>query len=191
MDLTPGAFAEQVLKWYRIWANANRNYFPVEEKLSDKASRVGYLNMVDLIEITRVLGNPHNIRGRVQTANTEATVIRATKNAILHLNEPIEAYKSMCEIRQWGLAYRTKTLRCICPRNYAALDSKIHVCIDRRYFPSRDEGKRYCEFLNFIEHIKQKVLVPGPRNGEWFIADIEMALFQFAWEPNNRIIWPE
>ncbi len=29
---------------------------------------------------------------------------------------------------------------------------------------------------------------PGPWNGEWFIADIEIALFQFAWESRNKII---
>jgi hypothetical protein len=143
--------------------------------------------MADLVEITKVLGNPHNIRGRVQKANSEATVIQATKRAILNLGNPIEAYKSMCGIRQWGLAYRTKTLRCVCPRNYAALDSKLHMCIDRRYFPSRSEAKRYDEFLGFLEHVRQKVSESGPRNGKWFIADIEIALFQFAWDPKNRI----
>jgi len=187
VELTPDQFAKELPQWYQIWANANRNYFAVEEMLTNKASRVGHLSMADLVEITKVLGNPHNIRGRVQKANTEATVIHATKSAILNLGNPIEAYKSMCGIRQWGLAYRTKTLRCVCPRNYAALDSRLHMCIDRSYFPSKNEAKRYYEFLNFLDYVIEKVSESGPRNGEWFIADIEMALFQFAWDRQNRI----
>ena len=191
MELTPAQFARELPQWYQIFVKNNNSYFRVEEMLTNKASKVGYLNMADLVEITKVLGNPHNIRGRVQRANSEATVMDATKRAILNLDNPVEAYKNMCGIKQWGFTYRTKTLRCVCPRNYAALDSKLRTCVDRRYFPSRIEGKQYAEFIDFLKRVRQQVSESGPRDGEWFVADVEMALFQFACNPNNRIKYTE
>ena len=187
MKLTPNEFAKQSKKWYRIWKEANPSYFPLEERLTQKARLLGYLEKADLVAITHVLGNPHNIRGRVHKANTEAEVREKTKVAIKNLANPAIAFMSMNGIKQWGLAYATKTLRCICPQNYVALDNKLHQGINRCYFPSSNEVKRYEEFLNFCRQVREKVPEPGPRKGEWFVADIEIALFQFIWNSGEIV----
>jgi len=189
MILTPGEFSKQISKWYEIWRNSNPNYFPLEARLTQKAHTVGYLEMDDLIAITRVLGNSYNRRGKVRRSNTNEDIKEKTGAAIRNLANPANAFLNVRCIREWGLTYATKTLRCVCPRNYSALDSKLHKGIDRKYFPSRDETKRYLEFLSFCEQIRKMVTEPGPREGgEWFIGDVEIALFQFVWDENNRII---
>lgn len=190
MELTPDEFAKQLLpKYYKEWVKNNgEKYFPVERELTDKASRLGYLDKDDLKKITMVLGNSHNRRGKMDRANSNDEVIQATKEAISNLDKPVKAFQCINRIREWGLAYCSKTLRCICPRRYGALDSKIGKCVDRHYFLSSDEATRYAEFLDFCTQLRVKVTVPGPRNGDWFIADIEIALFQFAWDEDNKII---
>ena len=191
MKLTPDQFAKQLPKWYRIWKEHNPGYFPIEKRLTQKAHDVGYLEMDDLLAITnrKVLGNPYNIRGRIQRENTNDEVKEKSKEAIQHLNNPASALQSMMGIKRLGRAYASKTLRCVCPRKYGALDSKLIKGISQSYLPSKNnEVKRYVEFLNFCQQIRQEVLEPGPRKGEWFLADIEIALFQFVWDENNKIV---
>ena len=188
MNFTLEQFAKELPKWYQKWRRANPNYFPVEERLTKKAHTLGYLEIDDLVAITYVLGNPHNIKGRVKKANTEDEIREKTREAIRYLDNPASALENMRSIRQWGLTFASKTLRCICPRNYGALDSKLHEGIDRRYFPSRNEVERYCQFLDLCREIQQMVSVPRPReNGAWFLADIEIALFQFVWGKNKIV----
>ena len=183
MELTPEQFAGEVDKWYWKWRNANSGYFSVEQQLTQKATNKGFLEMADLVAITHVLGNPHNIRGRVQRENTNEQIKQKTQAAINNLHQPSKALANLRGIRWWGGTYRTKTLRCVCPRNYAALDSKLNKNISESYLKSKNELRRYEEFLDLCKSIRQKVSTPGPRlNKEWFIADIEMALFQFVWD---------
>jgi len=105
MKLTLDQFIRELPQWYRIWAQANANYFPLEKRLSEKAQAKGYLDIVDLADITRVLGNPYSIRSRMQRNNTQDSVIEKTKNAIISLDSPIDALKSICSIKFWGLTY--------------------------------------------------------------------------------------
>ena len=183
MKLTPNEFAKQSKKWYRIWKEANPSYFPLEERLTQKARLLGYLEKADLVAVAIWGGNQYNISGRVQRANTDNEVREKTKVAIKNLTNPATAFMSMNSIKQWGLAYASKTLRCICPEKYAALDSKLIGGINQSYLPStNNEAKRYEEFLSFCRQVREKVPEPGPRNGEWFLTDIEIALFQFIWD---------
>ena len=191
MRLTPNQFAKQLPKWYWIWREANPHYFPLEERLTHKADALGYLDMDDLVAITKVLGNPYNIGGKIQRVNTNDEVKEKSKEAIQQLNNPASALQSMMSIKRWGRTYASKTLRCICPSKYTALDSKLIRGINQSYLPStNNEAKRYEEFLNLCQQIRQEVSEPGPsfRGGEWFLADIEIALFQFVWDKNNKIV---
>ena len=158
---------------------ANPSYFPLEERLTQKARLLRYLEKADLVAIAIWGGNQYNISGRVQRANTDNEVREKTKVAIKNLANPAVAFVSMNDIKRWGLAYATKTLRCICPGKYAAPDSKLIGGINHSYLPSTsNEVKRYEEFLNFCRQVRERVPEPGPRKGEWFLADIEIALFQ-------------
>ena len=191
MELTLDQFIEQVPHWYDIWAGANATYFPLEKRLTEKATSQGYLEIADLVDITYLLGNPHNIRGRMQRTNTEKYVIENTKNAIKNLDNATKALKCIRSINYWGLTYGSKTLRCMCPQKYGALDRVIINGIDPQYLPSRNNYDRYADFIHLCGQIRGKVIQPGPRkNGQWFIADIEIALFQFVWGVSNKVLYP-
>lgn len=186
MNLTPKQFAEELPKWYHKWREHNPAYFPVEERLTKKAHTSGYLKITDLVDITGVLGNPFNIANRVRKANTEDEVKEKTREAIQHLNNPAAALTHMMSISRWGRTYATKTLRCVCPSSYAALDSLLILNINPSYLPSKNEVERYCQFLDLCREIQRMVSVPGQReNGVWFLADMEIALFQFVWCKNK------
>jgi len=183
MKLTPDQFAKHLPKSYDKWAKHNPRYFHLEEKLRQKADTVGYLEMADLIAITRVLGNPFNIRARLQSASSEDEVKQSTAEAIRHLGEPQSALRAILKIKRWGRTYSTKTLRCISPQNYVALDSLLIRNISPTYLSSKDEVDRYVQFIGLCQQILQKVNVPGPRhNNSWFLADVEIGLFQFVWD---------
>lgn len=189
MELTLDQFIEQVPYWYDIYARANATYFPLEKRLTEKATSKGYLEIADLANITYVLGNPRNVRGRMQGANIEDDVIENTRNAIKNLNDPTKALRYICGIRHWGLTYGSKTLRCMCPQKYGALDSTVINGIDPKYLPSRNNYGKYADFVHLCGQIRDKVIQPGPReSGQWFVADIEMALFQFLWGKRNRLL---
>jgi len=190
MELTLDQFIKQVPHWYNIWAPANAAYFPLEKRLNGKATLKGYLEMADLVDITYVLGNPRNMRGRMQRANTENDVTENTKNAIRNLNNPTKALKCICSIKYWGLTYGSKTLRCMCPQKYGALDSVITNGIGSQYLPSRNNYDRYADFIHLCRQIRDNVIQPGPREDrQWFITDIEIALFQFLWGRSNKLLY--
>jgi hypothetical protein len=190
MELTLDQFIEQAPYWYDIYARANATYFPLEKRLTEKATSKGYLEIADLVNIPYVLGNPRNIRGRMQGANIENDVIENTKNAIKNLDNPTKALKYICSIKYWGLTYGSKTLRCMCPQKYGALDSVVINGIDPKYLPSRNNYDKYADFIHLCGQIRDKVIQPGRReNGQWFIADIEMALFQFLCGRSNKLLY--
>jgi hypothetical protein len=183
MRLTPAQFAEQVPIWYQKWSTDNPGYYPLEQRLSGKAASQGCLDVADLVAITQVLGNPHNVGGRMARENTDTEVRKATGVALKCLDDPTAALNSVLRIRRWGRTYATKTLRCMCPRDYAALDSVLVRNISTRYLSARDEALRYVEFLRLLRNIREMVTAPGPRaNDSWYLADIEVALFQFVWD---------
>jgi hypothetical protein len=188
MNLTPEQFAKELPKWHQKWRKHNVAYFPLEERLTKKAHTLGYLEITDLVDITRTLGNPFNIANRVRRANSEDEIKEKTREAIRHLNNPAVALADMMSIKRWGRTYASKTLRCVCPSSYAALDNLLIRSIDSTYLPSRNEVARYCQFLDLCRRIQQIVSAPGPRkNGAWFLADIEIALFQFVWDKNKIV----
>lgn len=184
-------FIEQVPYWHGLWAETNASYFSLEERLTKKAASKGYLEISDLVEITYVLGNPHSVRGRMQSANAADAVVRNTRNAMKNLDNPAEALKCICSIKCWGLTYGSKTLRCMCPQRYGALDSVILEGVDPRYLPSRNNYERYADFIHLCGQIRDKVAQPNTarKNGHWFVADIEVALFQFLWGRINRLLY--
>ena len=184
-------FIEQVPYWHGLWAETNASYFSLEERLTKKATSRGYLEISDLVEITYVLGNPHNVRGRMQRANAPADVVEKTRNAMRNLDNPVEALKCICSIKYWGLTYGSKTLRCMCPREYGALDSVINDGVDPRYLPSRNSYEGYADFIHLCKQITDRVVGSNTSraDGLWFIADIEVALFQFLWGRTNRLLY--
>lgn len=175
-------------RWREKWARDNPGYFPLERRLTEKARAVGYLEKADLVEIAGVLGSRFRIGALLRKYNSDTEVRDKTREAIGLLGDPEAAYRALTSLKRWGMTYGSKTLRCVCPRDYGALDSRLHEGIDRnKYFPARDEAQKYCQFLDLLRVIRGMVVAAGPRDGEWFLADVEFALFQFVLE-GGRIV---
>ena len=99
MRLTPNQFAKQLPKWYHIWKEANPTYFPLEERLTQKAYTMGYLEMQDLVAIAKWGGNQYNRAGKLQRENTDEQVITKTEEAIQNLDNPASALQSMMSLK--------------------------------------------------------------------------------------------
>lgn len=189
MELTIDEFAGQARHWYDIYASANPRYFGVERELSAKVELNGYLEMADLVAITGVLGNPHGMSGRLQKRNSGEEVIHATHKAMEALESPADALEAVRVPDGWGLTYGSKTLRCMRPRDFGALDSVIMNGVRWKQPLPRDDGRKYSQAIDLYRQIRDRIKDPGPRqNGAWYIADVEMALFQFLWGGTNRLI---
>jgi len=190
--LTPAEFAYHLSEWYEKYTKSKSFHFPtwvtLEKRLTRKATKVGYLNLSDLVEIAKWGGNQYNRAGRVGRENTEEEVIAKTKDAIRNLNDPRIALKALLDINQWGLTYASKTLRAILPQNYVALDNLLLQNVSQRYLSRKNVYELYIQFLQLCGQIRDSVSVDGPREDmSWFLADVEMALFQFVWDGNKII----
>ena len=192
-QLTLTQFAAVLPQWYDIYEKKNPKYFPLEDRITKKAIVECHLDMEDVVEIVKWGGNAYGLYGLVLKRNTDSHVVARTRAAIAALNDPASALSNLLGgsggINGLGLAFASKVLRCLCPERYGVLDSKLRECINASLLPhSRQEVTTYCNFLNLCHELQQKVPLPGPRRrpgGEWFIADIEMALFEFAWQHNT------
>ena len=198
--LTLRQFAAELPRWYREYAQANPAYFPLEDRISKKAIEEGYLSKKDVIDVvmwgSKQLGS--RLSARIDRHNKDSDIEAKTGAAVRVLNNPGGlALRRLLGgkyggIYGLGLAFATKTLRCLYPQNYGALDSKLRQAIDASLLPNiRNEIDLYLHFLELLRELKQMASPPGPSrrpNREWFIADIEMALFQFAWCPGHRLV---
>ena len=183
--LTPVEFAYRLPKYYEEYTKSK--YFPawvtLEKRLTKKAAEAGYISLSDLVEIARWGGNQYNRAGKVWRENTEEEVIAKTRHAVRNLDNPRIALEALLKIKQWGLTYASKTLRAISPQNYAALDSLLGKHIDECYLSETNVYELYVQFLRLCDQIRDDVSAGGPRKDmSWFLADVEMALFQFVWD---------
>ena len=157
MKLTLKEFIDQLACWYKKYTESPNfaQYQNLETGLSQKASDVGYLEKSDLLWIA-IWGSPQG------------------------------ALRSLILIMFVGPACGSKALRCIYPQEYGAFD--IHVrkaCTD--FLPTMDDREAeitgYLGFLAICHRLRGQMTVPGPRpKGLWYVADVEMGIFQFAYE---------
>ena len=191
LSLTIEQFADELPDYYQRYTQSQyyKPYINLESKLSQKAINMGYLELADLADIAEWGGNQHAIKKRLQTHNSAEEVIFSTKKAIQQMENPAIALRELLVgINHWGLSYASKTLRFINPQSYPALDQKLRNNIDRSLLPRIYDGhidsmvRGYLIFLGICQEIRSHVTASAPRSNRWFIADIEMGLFQFAWD---------
>lgn len=157
-------------------------------RLPGQAEREGYFDMQDLRDIAEWGGNQHGVRQRMQSSNTPAEVRRATSLAIRHLDDPARAMREVIQVRHWGVSYASKTLTFMRPSDYAILDSWIrkalvHVIPEIIDGSANSVVKGYVAYLDCCRTLQREVAPPRrvtATTGEWRIADIGQALFEFA-----------
>lgn len=190
MKLTLKEFVGQLAYWYKKYTESPHftQYRNLEAGLSQKASDLGYLEKGDLLWIA-IWGSDekrHQLGTLIYNNNTSESVVAHTRQAVQSLSSPKDALESLMLIKYVGPAYGSKTLRCIYPQEYGAFD--IHVrkacaCFLPTMEDRETEITGYLRFLDICRSLRNQVTVPGPRpRGLWYVADVEMVIFQFAYE---------
>ena len=191
LPLTIKQLADKLPEYYQRYTQSQyyETYINLESKLSQKAKNMGYLELTDLADIAEWGGNQHAIKKRLQAHNSPEEVIFSTKKAIQQMENPAIALRELLlGVNHWGLSYASKTLRFINPQNYPALDQKLRKNIDSSLLPRVYDGhidsmvRGYLIFLSICQEIRSHVIASAPRSNTWFMADIEMGLFQFVWD---------
>lgn len=189
--LAVSAFVQELSLWFQRYSRSRsfRTYLWLEDYIAIKATNDSSLDRADLCLIALWGDKYQRIARRFLLANSQADVQMATKEAIENIDDAGAAYDLVNHLDRWGRTYTTKTLRLLCPSKNAALDSILldsgitaNLIAPPHKRPKTFERDRYLQFLELCEGITQQTTDPGPRGGNWFIADAEMALFQFAWE---------
>jgi len=189
--LTLTQFATEAPEWYAKYTESPHfeQYKGLEAGLSRKAQDVGYLEKGDLYWITLWGGDQkrHGLGTNICNSNSAEDVIKYTQEAIKHLHNPNEALKRLFRIKYVKLSYGSKVLRCISPQSYPAFDKHI---IEALGLPEMEDCESqaagYQWFINICHRIREGIPKnSGPRGGAWFIADVEMAIFQFSL-PHSR-----
>lgn len=183
--MTVVQFAENLLKWYGMYGSWNpvlrQTTTFLENIISSKANKQGFLEISDLVNIAVWGGNQHDIASKVLAQNTGAHVQIQTRQAIGDLNKGnwANALQELKGVNSWGFTYATKTLRFICPQKYPALDRLIRSQIKVLNLKRNDAS--YRQFTKLCQQIRQRCSQPGPRSGDaWWLADVDMALFAFS-----------
>jgi len=183
-------FATQIEYWYHRYTKSDHfhRYKNIEAGLTQKASDIGYLEPGDLLEIAIWGGDEerHQLGTQICQNNTYQDVVQHTREAINNLNTPGDALRSMMRVTYVGPSYGSKALRCVCPEKHAAFDTHVRKAL-KNMLPEMTNRETevigYIGFLEICSRLRELVNVPGPRSGgSWYIADIEMALFQYAFE---------
>ncbi len=188
--LTLDEFCTAFPEWYKV---STRNEYWVGwnellARLPGKAETLGYFDVQDLCDIADWGGNQHGIKQSMQSHNTPDQIKRATSLAIKQLDDPAGAMWAIASVNHWGVAYGSKTLTFMRPSDYAILDTWIRGAL-KRVIPRIRDGdansvmRGYVSYLNCCRELQCNAVAPPPvatTNGQWRIADIGQALFEFA-----------
>jgi hypothetical protein len=122
------------------------------------------------------------------------------RSVIATLKVPASAIETSLGIPGLGLTYASKLLRFLDPQHYGALDGRIRKGLTAREWIDADGNeiriydssvpsmvKGYCSYLDELTALKRQlhgasILCPESainKAGQWRLADIEMALFQY------------
>lgn len=139
----------------------------------------------DFIQKVCKWGGHPGIGGRVLKHNTLADIRSALQDAISHLSEPTsDLVAAMCAVNRvkylGSLSFASKHLRFLCPDLCPVFDSYLQAAL-----PYSFDGTGYSLFaadcLRLAQELtKRGAVSPWPgRDGQWFAADVEAAIFQF------------
>lgn len=158
----------------------------IEDEIQKKAAG-GSLDKID-IETIVYWGRGFRLLGQVRK-NSNEYIRNCTADAInaLDKKKPTEALDHINRIHGLRDAFGSKVLAFLRPQICPVWDAVVKDCLSEAASPPRD----YREFITLCEYIRSKLKADGPANprgtGEdWYLRDIEMAIFRFAWGPNRK-----
>jgi hypothetical protein len=145
-------------------------------------------------------GSQNGVMQKFDDGVDEVCFADSLRSVIATLKVPASAIETSLGIPGLGLTYASKLLRFLDPQHYGALDSRIRKGLTAREWidaggneirisdgsvPSMVKG--YCLYLDELTALKRQlhgasILCPDSainKVGQWRLADIEMALFQY------------
>ncbi len=149
-----------------------------------------YANVDPFVRAVCKWGDYAGIAGRVLRHNGLAEIADAFRAAVADVPAGIDvAVGRVMQLRHLGLSFASKHLRFLAPRVCAILDSKMAA---ETGLPSSPSGlAQYSALCRQLAARAGALHIPNPMarpNGEWYAADVEMALFAVArgWAPSKR-----
>ncbi|MDE2463964.1 MAG: hypothetical protein KGO02_09665, partial [Alphaproteobacteria bacterium] len=124
---------------------------------------------------------------------------------VQNLDQPQKAIKYALDFPGIGLTYASKLLRFLDPDRYGALDTRLRkaLCAANLLDKIIDGNKAslikgYCTYMDFLGRVQaclearqimrpESALARANNVTGWRVADIEMALFQWAAEPAHQV----
>lgn len=150
-------------------------------------------HLIEFIRNVCKWGNYAGIGGRILKQNDfgfiRASFIEAWRS--LNLREPdvLEALIRINRIKHLGTpSFASKHLRFLNPKVCPVLDKKIWRGVN--IYPFSPQG--YNQFSGDCRHVasileEKYIINPTARDsGEWFAADVEMAILSYLWPPESR-----
>ena len=166
------------------YLRANPKVPEIEKRLRENA-RQGCLDKADIREV--VLWGSKKIGARlwsrIDRNNTDGEIERYTAEAIKALPDSAAALEHVRRIYGLGESFGSKVVAFMHPEGTPVLDRVVNDCLGN----ADNWTGLYRDFIALCEHIAAaQPEGSGPREGIWFLRDIEMALFQFAWPEKGK-----
>lgn len=145
-------------------------------------------------------GSQNGILQRFDDGIGEVNLWEQVAEVIVNIGDPPIAIRTALNIPGIGLTYASKLLRFIDPESYGALDSRLrkalsdclHDAIPRIFDGNLNSMVNgYVAFIQYLSFLRQEIenlnivrphcaLIPAETRTNWRLADVEMALFQWA-----------
>lgn len=186
VELTLSEFISQVPVHHSEYHRKNSEVRSLETRIQSKCHTQGYLDPEDIEAVvlwgSRKFGKFLWTRINSKKDATES-IRHHTAEAIKVLPDAEEALKHITHIFGLGVAFGSKVVAFLYPQSAPVLDRVINDCLSKA---SNWRG-RYEDFIILCEHIVSRQQIgSGPRDGVWYLRDVEMALFEFAWREEGK-----
>jgi hypothetical protein len=188
----PDAFPE-----FRWIASLEKRFGWVVSNYSSNNSASKYL----LQEMIEWGGSQNGVLQKFNDGSGEVNLFDIIEDIVNSLADPKKAISSALRLPGVGLTYASKLLRFMQPATYGALDSRIREALKKEeLLPRIYDGNNnsmisgYVNFLDLIDKIRVRLDSESIRkppchlsaDDNWRAAEIEMALFCWAGNEENR-----
>ena len=184
--LSVDEFIKQVPTWHAKYLHDNPCVPKIEERIQQKKHQAGYLDKADIKDIV-LWGSKKRgpfLWSRIDRHNSDDEIRHHTAEAIKALPDSRKALEQITRIFGLGVSFGSKVVAFLCPESAPVLDRVVRDCLSK----ADNWTGRYDYFVALCKHIaKRQQEGSGPREGGvWYLRDIEMALFQFAWREKGK-----
>jgi len=124
----------------------------------------------------------NRVRGILNKNQSKAKIAKVVRESAgyLHKKDIEGAISHIISLTGLSISFGSKILRMLSPRQVAVLDSVLNKCLP--YNLKVKDFVAFCHDCQMVARIlkKQDIKNPNRKNGNWFIADVEMVIFSLV-----------